>query len=292
MSDLKTFNGAITNIRTQEYVKQILGERAGQFIANVTSVVANDSKLQACEPYTLMFAALKATSLGLPIDQNLGFAYIIPYKNNKEGKTEAQFQLGYKGISQLAIRSGQFKTINVTDVREGELVSRDRRTGELKFQWVDNDEERNKLPIIGYLGYFRLLNGYEKETYWTIEELKAHGLRYSQTFASKNDYVRNSSKWTTDFDAMCKKTVIKLMLNKGDAPLSPEMQTAILADQAVIRGNLDGTETIDYVDNNQKAVGQSTATFPKIGETQPQPIEEAQAQVVEEQAETKETLFD
>lgn len=258
MSDLKTFNQTITSEKTQAYLNKLLKGRTGEFINNVTAIVANDRKLQECEPTTLMYAALKATSLELPFDPNLGFAYVIPYKNNAAGKTEAQFQIGYKGIVQLAIRSGQFKTINVTDVREGELKGRDRRTGDLTIEWINDDEKRQKTKIIGFLGYFRLLNGYEKEKYMSVEELKQHGLRYSQTYSSRYENVRKSSKWTTDFNAMAMKTILKLMLNKGDAPMSVQMQQAIKYDQSVI---IDEQGTAKYIDNQKPSSAEQAAEF-------------------------------
>lgn len=121
MPSLKTFNQKITNAKTQEYLQQVLGAKRESFVNNLVALVANNKKLQECEPMGLMYSAVKATALGLPIDPNLGFAYFIPYKNNRLGITEAQFQIGYRGFVQLAIRSGQYKTINVTDIREGEI---------------------------------------------------------------------------------------------------------------------------------------------------------------------------
>ena len=242
MADLKLFNQTITNVKTQEYLASVLGENKQAFVNNMTALVSNDKALQACEPMTLMFAGLKATALGLPLDNNLGFAYVLPYRNNKENKTEAQLQLGYKAIVQLAIRSGQFETINVTDVREGELKKRNRMTGEVETEWIEDDAIRSRLPIIGYIGYFKLLSGYSKTTYWSVEELKQHGAKYSQTF--KKGY----GVWKDNFDAMCKKTVLKLMLNKGDAPMSVEMQQAIKYDQSVI---LDEQGNHRYADNEK-----------------------------------------
>lgn len=247
MSNLKLFNQQITDVRTQAYLQSVLGEKKNEFVNNCTALVANNVNLQKCEPTTIMFAALKATALDLPLDQNLGFAYVIPYENKKEQKCVAQLQFGYRAYVQLAIRSGQFKKINVTDVRQGELVGRDRRTGEMKFNWIEDEAARSDAPVIGYLGYFRLVNGYEKESYWSVEDLEKHGMRYSQTFGSKYENVRNQSKWATDFDVMCRKTVLKLMLNKGDAPLSVQVQQAIKFDQSVIRDENDKPE---YIDNN------------------------------------------
>lgn len=242
MADLKTFNQTITNVKTQEYLASVLGEKKQAFVNNMTALVSNDKALQSCDPMSLMFAALKVTSLDLPLDNNLGFAHVIPYKNSKENKTEAQVQLGYKGIAQLAIRSGQFEIINVTDVREGELKGRNRMTGELEFDWIVDDAARLKAKVIGYVGYFKLLSGYSKTTYWSIAELEQHGVKYSQSFK------RGYGVWKDNFDAMAKKTVLKLMLNKGDAPMSVEMQQAIKYDQSVI---LDENGSHRYVDNQK-----------------------------------------
>ena len=243
MADLKTFNQTITNVKTQEYLASVLGEKKQAFVNNLTALVSNDKALQVCEPTTLMFAALKSTALDLPLDNNLGFAYVIPFRDTKSGSTVATFMLGYKGVAQLAIRSGQFETINVTDVREGELKGRNRMTGELEFDWIVDDAARLKAKVIGYVGYFKLLSGYSKTTYWSVEELKQHGLNYSQTFKKFGKGV-----WNDNFDAMCKKTVLKLMLNKGDAPMSVEMQQAIKYDQSVI---LDENGSYRYMDNQK-----------------------------------------
>lgn len=243
MSNLTLFNKTLNGERTQNYLMKVLGEKKSQFVSNLTSLVANDKNLQECEPLTLMYAGITATALDLPLNKNLGFAYVIPYKNGKTNTTEAQFQLGYKGLIQLAIRSGQFSKINVTDIREGELENFDLLTGELTFKAKEN---RFSLPIIGYVAFFSLNNGFEKTLYMTKEEVEAHGLRYSQTFASKNDYVRKSSKWATDFDAMAKKTVLKLLLSRF-APLSVDMQKAVVMDQAVVRND---DFTPQYVDND------------------------------------------
>lgn len=245
MSDLKTFNKMIVAPNTQAYLQGVLGERKGEFVNNITALVANNKALQECEPTTLMFAALKATALRLPLDPNLAQAHVIPYRNNKTRTVEAQFQLGWRGFVQLAIRSGQFQTINVTDIREGEMQGYDLITGEVQVKAMP---EREKLPVIGYMAFFRLNNGFSKSLYMTAGEVEQHAKRYSQTFSSKNDYVRNASKWTTDFDAMAKKTVLKLLLSRF-APLSVDMQQAVQADQAVMRGD----NNFSYVDNEPKS---------------------------------------
>ena len=240
MSNLKRFNAMIVHPNTDAYLTSVLAERKGEFINNLTAVVANDAKLQACEPVTLMYAALKATALRLPLDPNLGQAYIIPYKNNRERKTEAQFQIGWKGFIQLAIRSGQFQAINTTDIREGEMQGYNLMTGEVNVQAVPNRESK---PVVGYLAYFKLTNGFAKSLYMTAEEIEQHATRYSQSYRGK---YKDSSLWATDKDAMAKKTVLKLLLNRY-APLSVDMQTAVQADQSVLHG--DGK--LEYVDNSR-----------------------------------------
>lgn len=230
---LQAFNQTITNPSTQKYLADVLGERKGSFVNNLTALVANNAALQECQPLTIMFAALKATALNLPLENSLGMAYCIPYKDNKKGITVATFQLGYKGFVQLSLRSGQFKIIpNATEIKEGELKSRNRLTGECVFEFIEDDKKRAEAKTIGYASYFRLLNGAESTFYMSVEVMQAHALRYSQTYRSKYDNVKQSSRWTTDFNDMAKKTVIKLNLSKN-APLSVEMQDAIRADMSV-----------------------------------------------------------
>lgn len=246
---LKTFNQTITSPATQKYLTDLLHERKEQFVSNLTALVANNANLQECEPYTLMFAALKATALSLPIEPSLGMAHVIPYKNKKRGVTEAQFQIGYKGFQQLALRTGQYKRINTTEVREGELGKRNRLTNEIEWNWIEDEAKRLETPIIGYVNYFILLNGFESIFYMSKEEMKAHALRYSQTYKSTNAYIKEQSKWTTDFDAMALKTVIKLNLSKNGI-LSTELQDAIRADQSVMREE----NKYEYTDNEEQAI--------------------------------------
>ena len=243
---LKGFNSTLTDQRTQDYLQQVLSAKKSSFVNNITALVANSTGLQACDPLTIIYAGIKATALDLPLDQNLGFAYVIPYADNKTGKVDAQFQLGYKGYLQLAIRSGQFQAINVTDVREGELQDFDLLTGETRFVAKPC---RDKLPIIGYVAYFRLTNGFSKSLYMTREEVEAHGIRYSKAYKYDKKNGKQGSKWTTDFDAMAKKTVLKLLLSKY-APLSVEMQNAVKSDQAVI----DERGEAHYVDHEEASV--------------------------------------
>ena len=211
-------------------IQQVLKEKTGQFIASVTSLVNSNEKLKECDQGSVLRACLTAASLDLPINQSLGFAYVIPYSG------QAQFQLGYKGFIQLAQRSGQFHTINVSDVRDGEIEELDRLTGEIKFKWRES-YERDKTPIIGYVAFFELINGFEKMLYMTNEQLKAHGVKFSKSY--KSGY----GLWKDEFDTMAKKTVLKLLLSKY-APMTIDMQTAQLSDQAIVKEN-----GFEYMDN-------------------------------------------
>ena len=241
-SGLKVFNQTLANPKTQEHLQQVLGEKKSSFVNNLTALVANDKKLQECNAMSVMYAAIKATALDLPLDPNLGFAYVIPYKNNRESNTEAQFQIGYKGFIQLAMRSGQYKTINVRDVREGEIVGEDFVSGNLYFKKLSSGRE--SVPVVGYVAFFQLVNGFEKMMFWTVDEIKQHAMTYSKTYGSVIKSVREASKWTTDFDAMAKKTALKLLLSKYGI-LSVEMKNAITNDQLVV--NERGEEM--YEDN-------------------------------------------
>ena len=238
----------MSNLTITQYVKQdavtkrvneLLGKRAPQFITSLVSAANANQMLSNCKPETVLTAALTAASMDLPINQNLGFAYLIPY-NNKSGNV-CQFQMGYKGFIQLAQRSGFYKTINATDVREGELVKFDRLSGEPEFEWLD-DEERDKAKVVGYVAYFKLLNGFEKSLYMTSAELTAHANKYSKNFAKYG-----SGLWSDNFDAMSKKTVLKLLISKF-GPLSTQLEEAIQKDQTVDGEYIDNPSKVEIVD--------------------------------------------
>jgi len=230
MNNLEKFNGIIQNAKTQDYLKKVLNEKSSEFVNNITAIVGGNEKLQQCEPMSLLYAGIKATALDLPIDPNLGFAYIIPYGQ------KAQFQLGYKGLKQLAIRTGQYQRINTTDVRSGEILGVNRMTGDVDFRWIDSDKERNATKVVGYLSYFRLNNGFENTLYMTIEEIENHGKKYSKTY--------NNGVWKTDFDKMAVKTVTKLNLSRNGI-MSVKLQDGIKFDQSVITEEQEA----EYIDN-------------------------------------------
>ncbi len=268
MSDLAKFNAVIKDDRTRKHLENVLGEKRLSFVSNITSLVSNNLALQECEPLTILYAGIRATVLDLPLDSNLGFAYVIPFKNTKKGITEAQFQIGFKGFKQLAIRTGQFRTIHATDVRDGEIAENNRLTGEIKFDFIKDDKERLKKKVIGYVSYFELLNGFKSTFYMSAAEVENHGKRYSQT------YKRGFGMWKDDFDNMALKTVTKLNLSKN-APLSVEIQTATKSDQAVIT-----EEGEHYIDNDVSL---------SIAENVDNPLE---AEVIQGDKETKKDLFD
>jgi recombination protein RecT len=228
--------------------EELLGKRSSAFMTSVLQIVSNNSYLQNASPQSVFNAACVAATLDLPINNNLGFAYIVPY-----GK-DAQFQMGYRGFIQLAQRSGQFKTISASPIYEGQLVEENPLTGFV----FDFKVAKSGSPI-GYAAYFELLNGFQKTLYMTTEELKQHGLRFSQTFK------RGSGLWKDDFESMALKTVLKLLLSKF-APLSVEMQRAVITDQGVI----DNPDTLDvaYVDNTEPEINHELERATKMIEKQ------------------------
>lgn len=246
------------------------------FVQSVIAIAGSDELLATAEPRSVFNACLTAASLNLPINKNLGFAHIIGYKNNRKGITEAQFQLGARGFKELAQRSGQYQTINQGEVRRGELVGRDRLTGELKFEWIDNDEERSKRVVVGYFSYFKLMNGFTSTLYMSTDEIKAHGERYSQSFK------RGYGPWVDNFDAMALKTVSKLNISKN-GPLSVDMQQAVTMDQAVISDDgratyIDGTDMAsvsDSADAAEEAILAANGVEPDPAETTDEDLSKA-----------------
>ena len=214
----KSFNNLIADARTQKYLEDVLQDKKATFVNNLVALVSNSDNLQDCEPQSIMYAALKATALNLPLDDNLGFAYIIPYNDNKTHTKKAKFQCGYKGKLQLIVRSGKMARINKTDVREGELVNEDLLTGEIQLKRMPN---RENLPIIGFAAYIRTTDGLEKSVYMSREEIEQHALRKSKQV--KNGKLVNT--WESDFNAMAEKTVLLKVMNF--APLSTELLEAI-----------------------------------------------------------------
>lgn len=218
----KSVNAVLSSVLDGEKMRrrfdELLGKRTPQFLSSLTTLINADVNLQQAlyeAPLTVVQAALKAATFDLPIEPSLGYAYIVPFKNSvkqKDGsyvkRMEATFIPGYKGLVQLCLRTGAYSRVpDAVDVREGELVSYDRLTGDAVFHWIEDEDEREKLPIIGYAGYFRLKNGAEKTIYMSRKKIEAHERKHR-----KGQYMGKG--WRDDFDGMARKTVIRRLVGK------------------------------------------------------------------------------
>lgn len=222
-------------------VEQLIGKNSATFATSVMQIANSNALLRTADPTSIFNAACMAATLNLPLQNGLGFAYIVPFKNNKERKVEAQFQIGYKGFIQLAQRSGQFKRLVALPVYKNQLLKKDFING-FEFDW-EQEPEKDENPI-GYYAYFKLVNDFSAELYMSHDDIVKHAQRYSQTFK------KGFGVWHDNFEAMALKTVMKLLLSK-QAPLSVEMQQAVLADQAVVK-DVENQE-FNYTDNIQNA---------------------------------------
>lgn len=222
-------------------VEQLIRKNSATFATSVMQIANSNALLRTADPSSVFNAACMAATLNLPLQNGLGFAYIVPFKNNKERKVEAQFQIGYKGFIQLAQRSGQFKRLVALPVYKKQLIKKDFING-FEFDW-EQEPEKDENPI-GYYAYFKLVNDFSAELYMSHDDIVKHAQRYSQTFK------KGFGVWHDNFEAMALKTVMKLLLSK-QAPLSVEMQQAVLADQAVVK-DVENQE-FNYEDNIQNA---------------------------------------
>lgn len=220
--------------------EELLGKRSSAFLSSVLQVVASNELLLKARPETIYSAAVMAATLDLPINNNFGFAYIVPYKD------AAQFQIGYKGLIQLAQRSGLYKSIDSRPVYEGQIEETDDSFSGFQFRWSQKKSDK----VIGYAARIELLNGFEKVLYMTVADLQKHGQAYSQTFR------KGFGLWKDNFDAMAQKTVLKLLISKF-GPMSVELQRATIADQAVIKDA--DTLDVQYVDNEPQTLAVTNA---------------------------------
>lgn len=221
--------------------QDMLGTKAAGFISSIISVVNSSQDLKDCDPMSVIAAAAIAASLDLPINPSLSFAHIVPYSGR------AQFQMGWRGFVQLGMRTGQYKTMNISVVYDGELKNYNRITGEMEFNLAGKKSDK----IIGYVAYFKLLNGFEKYYYMTTEQVKNHGKQYSKVF------THPKGRWVLDFDAMALKTVIKMLLSKYGI-MSIDMQKAVTHDQGVIQK--DGK--VEYIDVPLEQIEHKTDNTP------------------------------
>lgn len=218
-----TFAEFIQKESIQSRFNEMLKDRSGPFLTSLVSLYNNDSKLRECDPVSVVQSAMVAASLDLPIEKNFGYAWILPYRNYKLKKTIAQFQMGYKGYIQLALRSGQYKKINCIKVYEGQLVDWDDLTEELIYDRKAKTSDK----VVGYAAYYKLLSGFEKTVYWSKEEVEAHRIEHSKD--EKPEIL--SGAWKKSYDAMAMKVVLNNMLKKWGI-LSTEMRTAIIEEES------------------------------------------------------------
>lgn len=212
MENSKTLALFETESVKQQFQK-LMGKRASVFLTSVNSVVKANSMLKDADPQSVMDSVMTAVALDLPINPNLGMAFIVPYKT-RDWSIKGTFQIGYKGLKQLALRSWQIAKMADVAVKEWQLIENDPLT------WPTfSRSSKTSEKIIGYVFYVKLLDGYEKALYMTVEELKNHGKKYSKSF--------EKGKWTDDFDAMARKTVIRLLLTSWDIPLSVDIRNAL-----------------------------------------------------------------
>lgn len=225
---VNSVKGLIDSPAVKKRFEEVLCEKAPQYMSSIVNLVNSDTNLKKCEPMSVISSCMVAATMDLPVDKNLGYAWIVPYGN------KAQFQMGYKGYIQLALRTGQYRAINVVEIREGELIKWNPLSEEVDIDF----NQRKSDKVIGYAGYFKLLNGFEKTVYWSKEEIEMHAKKFSKTYNFKNGV------WQTDFDSMAKKTVLRNLLSKWGI-LSIEMQKACSADNNSIKDTILKEDNIE-----------------------------------------------
>lgn len=285
------FSQAIQTTKYKNLVNNTLGDpaRAGRFIANITSAVAVNPALQECNPGTILAGALLGESLFLQPSPQLGQFYLVPFKSkakyDRDGNmiepasVKAQFVLGYKGYVQLALRTGQYKRLNVIEVKQGELGGWDpfeERFGQMHF--IEDFEQRKAMPTVGYVAFFEYLNGFQKTLYWTMEQMMAHADKYSQAFSAaaykkllngeipQKDLWKYSSFWYKDFDGMAKKTMLRQLISKWGI-MTAEMTTAYLRDGHTIMPDTTSGDLLPEMTDVPEAEPPVEQEQPKIERT-------------------------
>ena len=238
------FTDFVTNETVKARIAKTLTGKSGErFISNIISTVSNNPALQECDNRTIVNAALLAESLSLSLSPTLGQAYLVPFNDNRNNRKVAQFQLGYKGYIQLAIRSGQYRRMNVVCVKQGEFISFDPLTEELKIKLIEDEAARETAPTVGYYARLEYVNGFTKAIYWSKEKMETHALTYSKGYKAKKGYTF----WEKNFDEMACKTMLRQLISKWGI-MSIEQQNMISAmekDMSVI----DDDGKAQYVDN-------------------------------------------
>lgn len=242
----QTFSAFLATDAMKKKINEMVGGKDGQqFVTAIISAVSTNPQLAECENSSIVSAALLGQALKLSPSPQLGQYYIVPFNNSDRGCKVAQFQLGYKGYIQLAIRSGQYKKINVLAIKEGELIEYDPLNEEIKVNLIEDEELREQAETIGYYAMFEYMNGFRKTIYWTKQKMEAHALKYSKGYKAKKGYTF----WEKDFDGMAYKTMLRQLISKWGI-MSVDMQTAMEKDMAVIKENGD----YEYIDNNSNEI--------------------------------------
>lgn len=254
----------LTNDAVKNQINQVIGGKDGtKFISAVVSAVNNNPALQECTNQSILSAALLGQSLNLSPSPQLGQYYMVPFNDKNKGKV-AQFQLGYKGYIQLAIRSGQYKKLNVLAIKEGELIRFDPLNEEIEVKLIEDEEAREQAATIGYYAMFEYTNGFKKAMYWSKKKMEAHALKYSKGYQAKKGYTF----WEKDFDGMAYKTMLRQLISKWGI-MSIDMMTAMDGDMAVI--NEDGSK--EYVENDDSVIDME----PADQETPDTPVQQAES---------------
>lgn len=238
------FSVAIQSDTYKNLINRTLGDkdRATRFIASISSAVATNQKLQECDAGSILSGALLGESLNLSPSPQLGQYYLVPFNDSKKNYKVAQFQLGYKGYIQLAIRSGQYKKLNVLAIKKGELIKYDPLNEEIEVKLIEDEEERENAETVGYYAMFEYTNGFRKTLYWSKKRMEAHAEKYSTGYKAHKGYTF----WEKDFDGMAYKTMLRQLISKWGI-MSIDMQRAMEQDMSAI--NTDGT--FEYVDNQE-----------------------------------------
>lgn len=297
------FSVAVQTDGYKKLINNTLGdpERAKRFVASITSAVAVNPALQECDAGTILAGALLGESLNLSPSPQLGQYYLVPFKcavKDSSGKTvykrdengnilkdergkwiaetesKANFVIGFKGLLQLAIRSGQYADIDAMEIHEGEYLGKDKSTGKPLFSFIEDDDEREKLPVVGYMAYFEYLNGFKKTIYWSRSKMLNHADKYSAAFNAEDyerllnneipekDMWKYSSYWYKDFDGMAKKTMLRQLIQKWGI-LSVEMQTVIDKDDTT--ASFEGTEIVTTEVKNEPSAVDIQPEFEGVG---------------------------
>lgn len=252
------FSVAISTEKYQKLINNTLRDpaRARRFTASITSAVAVNPGLQECDAGTILSGALLGESLNLSPSPQLGQYYLVPFKDKNAGITKAQYVMGYKGFIQLALRSGQYRDLDVMEIKQGEYLGKEGMTGKPHFQFIEDDDARNAAPTIGYMAYFEYLNGFRKTLYWSKEKMMNHADTYSPAFSRiqyeklqagqipQSDMRKYSSFWYKSFDDMAKKTMLRQLISKWGI-MSIEMQTAYISDNSFPKVSESGEITTE-----------------------------------------------